>query len=204
MLPLLWLALASLDPDLSVPNVPALTQLDPAKALSVFTLDPTYRTGTGTAASLKPINFYAISRSRGKRVKAAWSFGFMPVVLEFSDGRCFIIKTDYIAGAFRNSKIEAYKCGTSSDAGIGGTPLPPKPGLRFINRSFGFDAWSDDRAKRVFVTNAWRDGSPTVLTTSMNVIAIGAMRSPDSPGADISFIGNAKTGPEIVTLGLSF
>ncbi|MEG3170429.1 hypothetical protein U1737_19755, partial [Sphingomonas sp. LB3N6] len=95
-------------PDVAVtpePGAPALTPVPAASLSDRLNVDPGYR--RAALASVKIIGAYAIADRDGAHLIDAWSAGYLPVTLRFSDDRCFVLSADYNGPRLSNARIAA-------------------------------------------------------------------------------------------------
>jgi hypothetical protein len=121
----------------------------------------------------------------------AYMTGYAPIFLAAKDGRCF--KLDFNGAGQRLTKVDLLPAicrpTSSVDAFRATAPPAPRAGLAFAGRAWNLIAWTDNRSgNTMFVQEGDRDARP-VITTSIRLIAIGAMGSPDAPLTEMSLVG---------------
>src|SRR3954467_3737828 len=69
------------------PGAPALARIPDADLQKLFRVDPAYK--RAAEAKAKVIGAFTVAEPAGTHFTGAWANGFLPVVLTFSDGKCF-------------------------------------------------------------------------------------------------------------------
>ncbi len=181
------------------PETPALTPIPIVELTDLIHVDPSYP----HAARAKVVGAFAVGKPAGTRLVGAWAFGFLPVTLSFSDGRCFVLSADYFGGALSNGQLKPTTCDTQKVTG----QLPPSPPagrpLRLIGSSFGYGAWSDDRQGVTLVTAPDTKTFQPLFTARMSTDAIMALDLPDFPGGDVTLVGTIDSRLVVLTLEVS-
>lgn len=113
--------------------------------------------------------------------------GYAPINLHFTDGRCFELGMDSGGRVLRAAPL-AKHCVSQAPARSLPEPLP-RPGMRYVGRAWDLSAWTDKASGK---TMLFRDREPQrepVLTTSIKVLGVGGIASPDTPMTEVSLVG---------------
>jgi hypothetical protein len=114
-------------------------------------------------------------------------FGYAPVDLQLNDGRCFQVGFEGKQPQMDEVSLRPTDCREAGPIRAPASP-PPQPGAQFLGKSWDLDAWEEHNGKTVLVQS--RNGhARTVLTTSMKVLAFGALGSPDTPMTEVTLAG---------------
>lgn len=184
------------------PGAPALTRLSDAATARLFQLDPHYP--RLSSAHLKVVGAFGIRETSKMRVVAAWSAGFLPMLMAFSDGRCFALSATYNSGLLAEGKlIREPRCRQPKSLPALAVP-PPGDGLRWIGAPWGYGLWADDRRHSTVVTAPQRNTSTRFFTAEIALIGAGAMNGPDWPGGNITMVGRVKGKLIAVTLEVTY
>ena len=135
------------------PGPPVATQVEPGAPTLAATTDfdrpgmiglmPGYPRAD---AHVAVVGAYTIAETKGARVTAAWSRGYLPVSLSLSDGRCFDFTADYDGPHLSNAHLTKVACGPPWKDGATPPPAPAGSGLRLAGTGSGYAAWVDDTA----------------------------------------------------------
>ena len=188
----------------SDPSAPALARMPDMAASSLIHINPAYKRGSAVGHA-KVVGSFAIAETSKAQVVAAWSPGFLPVTLSFSDGRCYSLQADYEGGTLSNGRLS--KTGCEGQRKFDEPALPPPPpgrSLRFIGAAWGYGAWADDRAKTTIITAPGATTFQPLFTAKMTTIAIMAMNGPDWPGGNVTLVGKTKGRLTVVTLEVGY
>lgn len=188
----------------SDPSAPPLVRIPDMAASSLIHVDPAYKRGSAVGYA-KVVGSFAIAETRKAHVVAAWSPGFLPVTLSFSDSRCYSLQADYEGGTLSNGRLS--KTGCEGQRKFDEPALPPPPrgrSLRFIGAAWGYGAWADDRAKTTIITAPGATTLQPLFTAKMTTIAIMAMNGPDWPGGNVTLVGKTKGRLTVVTLEVGY
>ena len=191
-------------PDLATPaeqGAPVLTRVPDASISKLFSVDPAYP--RAKLAHAKIVGAFAIAEPVGTRLVSAWALGFLPVLLTFSDGRCFLFAADYNGGTLSNGSLHRADCEHRS---ITEQSPPPPSGrsLRRIGSSWGYGAWADDRTHTTIITVPFAKTFEPFFTTRMRADAIAAMNGPDWPGGNVTLVGRINDRLMVVTLEVTY
>ena len=194
-------------PGVAVPSdasAPPLARIPDTAVFSLIQVDPAYKRGSAVGHA-KVVGSFDIAETSKAHVVAAWSPGFLPVWLSFSDGRCYLLQADYEGGTLSNGRLSKTGCeGRRKFDEPALLPPPPGRSLRFIGAAWGYGAWADDRAKTTIITAPGATTFQPLFTAKMTTIAIMAMNGPDWPGGNVTLIGKAKGRSTVVTLEVGY
>jgi len=188
----------------SDPGAPLLARIPDAAVSRLIHIDPAYKRGAALAHA-KVVGAFAIAETRKAHVVAAWSPGFLPVTLSFSDGQCYSLQADYKGGTLLNGRLS--KMGCEGQRKFDEPALPPAPSgrsLRLIGAAWGYGAWVDDRANATIITGPAATTFKPLFTVQMTSSAIMAMNSPDSPGGNVTLVGKIKGRLTVMTLEVGY
>jgi hypothetical protein len=167
-------------------------------------VDPAYKRGLA-GGHAKVVGAFAIAESTKGHVVAAWSPGFLPVTLSFSDGRCYSLQADYYGGALSNGRLNRVGCeGQQKSEDPASTPQLSGHSLRFIGAAWGYAAWADDGAKSTIIAAPGATTFQPLFTAQMETIAIMAMNGPDWPGGNVTLVGKINGRLTVVTLEVAY
>lgn len=197
------------------PGAPALTRIPDAQLADLFQANHAYkRKGDDSGLSLWPtrgatvkvVGAFAIAEPRGTHLVDAWSPGFLPVTLSFSDGRCFSLSADYEGGTLSNGRLNRVGCEGKKTFNW---PPPPKPhdlSLRLLASAGGYAAWANPKTGIITVAVPFQTQKTFVplFTTRMKASAMMAMNSIDAPLGNITLVGKIKDRLTIVTLEVGY
>lgn len=197
------------------PGAPALTRIPDAELSDLFQPNRGYkRIGDDSglslwptrAATVKVVGAFAVAERRGTHLVDAWSPGFLPVTLAFSDGRCFSLSADYEGGTLSNGRLNRVGCERKKTFNW---PPPPKPhdsSLRLLASAGGYAAWSNPKTGIITVAVPFQTQKRFVplFTTRMKASAMMAMNSIDAPLGNITLVGKIKGRLTIVTLEVGY
>lgn len=185
------------------PSTPQLTRLSDAEMSRLVKPDPSYRRRTAKAHA-KVVGAFAIDEDKTK-VTAAWSFGFLPITLEFDDGRCLLLKADYIGGTLSNGRFEPQDCDRHRPSQKPANTSPPAGQLlRYLGSSWDFGAWIDDGKRQTIVTAPTGAKYQPLFSVAMEGLAIAAMSGPDYPGGNVTLVGRADGRLVVLTLEVGY
>lgn len=195
------------------PGTPHLARIPDSRLASLFQANREYRrTGDNSGldswrsagATAKVVGAFEIDEPRGTHLVDAWSPGFLPVWLSFSDGRCFLLSAGYENGTLSNGRLKRAGCErTKSFTG----ELPPKPNdpsLRLVDASWGYGAWTNRKTGILTVTAPLQKTFVPLFTTRMKASAMMAMNSPDAPLGNVTLVGTIKGRLTVVTLEVAY
>ncbi|MGN7998656.1 hypothetical protein [Sphingomonas sp. 22176] len=188
---------------LDKPKAPLLTRIPDTILSRLFRVEPGYKRGTSTGR-VKVVGAFEIAETQKRHVVAAWSPGYLPVTLSFSDGQCYSLEADYMNGTLSNGRLTKVGCnGPHTEEQT--TPLPsPDSPLRFLGSTWGYGAWADDRASTTLVTAPYAKTFKPLFTAQMSTIAIMAMNGPDYPGGNVTLVGRVQDRLTVATLEVGF
>jgi len=188
----------------SDPSAPSLTRIPDTALSSLIRVDPAYKRGEAVGHA-KVVGAFAVAETSKAHIVAAWSPGFLPVTLSFSDGRCYSLQADYEGGTLSNGRLNKVDC--EGQRKLNKSVFPPSPpgrSLRMIGTAWGYSAWVDDRAKTTIITAPGGTIFQPLFTAQMTSNAIMAMNSPDSPGGNVTLVGKIKGRMTVVTLEVGY
>ena len=194
-------------PGVAVPsgaNAPPLARIPDAALFRLIQVDPVYRRGSALGHA-KVVGSFSIAETSKAHVVAAWSPGFLPVTLSFSDSRCYSLQANYEGGTLSNGRLS--KTGCERQRKFDEPALPPPPSgrsLRFIGAAWGYGAWADDRAKTTIITAPGATTFQPLFAARMTTISVVAMNSPDRPAGNVTLVGRSKGRLMIVTLEVGY
>lgn len=182
------------------PGGPALTRIQDAALSDRFLVDPAY----SRPAHAKVVGAFVITEPTGTHLLAAWSPGFLPVTLKFSDGRCFSLSADYVGGTLSNGHLSRTSCDDRRTIDKSPAPQPSDRSLRLIGSSWGYNAWANHRTGTTIVTAPYVKTFVPLFTARMTTIAIMAMNGPDWPGGNVTLVGRVSGRLMEVTLDVGW
>lgn len=196
------------------PGVPSLARIPDTQLAGLFQPNGEYRRiGDNSGPSLWPtagakakvVGAFEVDEPRGTHLVDAWSLGFLPVWLSFSDGRCFLLSADYVGGSLSNGRLERASCAQGRRT-FNGAPLPKPndPTLRLLSSSWGYGMWSNPKTGMVTVTVPYLKTFVPLFTTRMKAAAMMAMNSPDAPAGNVTLVGNISGRLTVVTLEVGY
>jgi len=141
----------------------------------------------------------------GVSITRADMAGYAPIFLTSRSGRCF--KLDFHGAGQTLTRVDLLPsaCWPGRPAGASPpppAPSPPKAGLVFKGRAWDLMAWTDDRTGETMLIPARGHDVQPVLTTSMRVIAVGGLGSPDTPMTEVSLVGYVQDQLVVATVML--
>ena len=153
-------------------SAPLLVQIPDTAVSGLIHVDPAYKRGVA-AGHAKVVGAFAVAESTKAHVVAAWSPGFLPVTLSFSDGRCYSLQADYYGGALSNGRLNRVGCeGQQKSEDPASTPQLSGHSLRFIGAAWGYAAWADEGPKITTITAPGATTFKPLFTAQMETIAI--------------------------------
>jgi hypothetical protein len=187
------------------PDAPILTRIPDAAMVDLFHVDPAYKRRGVATGHVKVVGIFGIAETHRRHVVAAWSPGFLPVMLSFSDGQCYALRADYTGGTLSNGRLNKVACDSQRKTGEQAPKAPP-PGksLRWIGSAWGYDAWADDRAGTTVITAPYGAAFQPLFTARMSTHAIMAMNGPDYPGGNVTLVGKVGGRMTVVTLEVGY
>jgi hypothetical protein len=138
---------------------------------------------------------------RGASVKAIDMAGYAPVTLRLADGRCFEVGFEGRQPKMDQASIAEVDCATNPPRAVEPS-APPRSGLRFIGKTWNLGAWADPATGKSIVVRSDQPAAQPVLTTSMRVIAVGGLGSPDAPMTELTLAGYVGRQLTLVTVML--
>lgn len=193
-------------PDVARPtdlDAPILTRIPDAALSGLFHVDPDYKRGASTG-HVKVVGVFEVIETRKRHLVAAWSSGFLPVTLSFSDGQCYSLQADYVGGTLTNGRLNKIGCDGRRKADEQPSSPPPGSSLRFIESAWSYGAWADDRTGSTLVTAPDTKAFQPLFTAQMTTSAIMAMNGPDYPGGNVTLVGRVGGRLTVVTLEVGF
>jgi len=178
------------------PGVPALTRVPDASLSARFRVDPAYPHN----AHAKVVGAFAVTEPPDAHLVAAWSGGYLPITLAFSDGRCFLMDADYNGGSLSNGRLTQASCDKPRTLIEPPTPPPSDPSLRLVGSSWGYNAWLNPKLNTTTVTAPYVKTFEPLFTARMRTLAIMAMNGPDYPGGNVTLVGWINGKLMVVTL----
>jgi len=179
----------------SAPGAPRLTRVPDASLSDLFRVDPAYPRN----AHAKAVGAFVVTEPAGAHLRAAWSGGYLPITLAFSDGRCFLMTADYNGGKLSNGRLTQASC-KNQPANVPEPAPPSDPSLRFVSSSWGYNAWLNPKSHTTTVTAPYVKTFEPLFTARMTTLAMMAMNGPDFPGGNVTLVGRINGKPMVVTL----
>jgi hypothetical protein len=185
------------------PTAPPLTRIPDASLAGLFQVVPGY----AHPASVKVVGAFAVDEPAGVHLDGAWSRGFLPVTLSFSDGRCFSLTADYNYGTLSMGRLTRVGCDYNRPKKL--WPAPPSPpadrALRLIGSSWGFGGWMDDQAGTTIVTPPIDTKAfEPFLTARMTSVAIMGQTALAYGLGNFTLVGRIDGRLTVVTLEVTF
>jgi len=183
------------------PESPALAATTDFDRPGMISLMPGY---PRKDAHVAVISAYTIAETKRARVTAAWSRGYLPVSLSFSDGRCFDFTADYNGPRLSNAQLTRIACGPPWKDGA--TPPPPPAGsaLHLVGTGWGYAAWVNDKVGTSIITGPYAKTYQPYLAVRMPVIGIMAMNGVDYPGGNLTLVGRYRGRLSVVVLEVGY
>ena len=182
---------------------PTLTRIPDATLSGLFRVDPNYQRGTSTG-HVKVVGVFEVVETQKRHLVAAWSPGFLPVTLSFSDGQCYTLQADYTGGTLSNGRLNKVDCEGRRQVDERPPSQPRGNILKFIGSAWGYGAWADDRAGTTLITAPHAKAFQPLFTAQMATSAIMAMNGPDYPGGNVTLVGRVCGRLTVVTLEISY
>ena len=176
-------------------GAPALTRVPDATLYDRFKVDPSYPHN----AHAKVVGAFEVAEPAGTRLVSAWSGGYLPITLSFSDGRCFLLDADY-NGTLSNGRLSWASCENPRTINEPPAPPPTDPSLRLVASSWGYNAWLNQRSHTTIVTAPYVKTFEPLFTARMTTLAMMAMNGPDFPGGNVTLVGRINGKLMVVTL----
>ena len=185
-------------------DAPILTRIPDSTLSGLFHVDPNYKRGASTGR-VKVVGAFEVAETQKRHFVAAWSPGFLPVTLSFSDGQCYSLQADYMGGTLSNGRLSKVGCDgrRQADEQAPSSPPPGSP-LRLIGGAWGYGAWADDRAGTALITAPYAKTFQPLFTAQMSTSAIMAMNGPDYPGGNVTLVGRVGDRLTVVTLEVGY
>jgi hypothetical protein len=155
-------------------------------------------------AHVAVVGAYTVQEPKGTHLIESWGVGFLPVILSFSDGRCFAFTAEYIGGHLSNARVARIGCDSRRVKEQLGPDAPASLSLKRIGTSWGYGAWFDAKSGSTLITVPFSKTFEPFLTARMKVTAIQAMNGPDWPGGNVTLVGRIHGRLTIVTLDVSY
>lgn len=181
-------------------GTPRLTRIPDAKLADRFNVIPSYT----RPAHVKVVGAFAVDVPKQTHFVSAWSPGFLPVMLAFSDGRCFSLAADYVGGTLSNGRLNRVSCERPRPAVAPTVPQPPNKALQLIGSAWGYDAWNDPTSRTILVTVPFSKTFQPFFTAHMATTAIMAMNGPDGPFGNVTLVGKVDGRLTVVTLEVTY
>lgn len=195
------------------PGAPRLVRLSDSQLSGLFHPNRRYRrVGDNSGLSLWPsagakakvVGAFEVIEPRGTHLIDAWSPGFLPVWLSFSDRRCFLLSADYENGTLSNGRLKRASCEQKTTFNWPRPPEPNDPSLRLLSVSGGYAAWTDHKTGILTVTVPDQKTYTPLFTTRMKASAMMAMNSIDAPLGNVTLVGRIKGRLTVVTLEVGY
>jgi hypothetical protein len=184
-------------------DAPILTRIPDTALSGLFHVDPDYKRGSSTG-HVKVVGAFEVAETQKRHLVAAWSPGFLPVTLSFSDGQCYSLQADYINGTLLNGRLSKVGCEGHRDADKQAPLPPPDKPLRFVGSAWSYRAWADDQAGTTLITAPYTKTFQPLFTAQMSTSAIMAMNGPDFPGGNVTLVGRIGDRLTVVTLEVGY
>jgi hypothetical protein len=187
-------------------GAPALRQIPIADLAGLFKIDP--KTSRPAQSYLRLVGAFEVAETRDAHLVDAWSPGYLPVTLKFSDGRCFSLTADYYSSAVKsgtlsNARLVPISCDHPTPHARPAAQ-PSDPALRYIGSAWGYGAWADDRTGTTIVSVPFTETFEPLFTTRMSVSTILALNGVDTPSGDVTLVGRIDGRLTIVTLEVGY
>ncbi|RYF41993.1 MAG: hypothetical protein EOO38_20165 [Cytophagaceae bacterium] len=176
--------------------MPTLTSIELSQALAAFHI----RTQSVNAPKFEVVNAYEIHLPDHRRIVGLHCCGFLPVEITLDDESCFLIDAEYIDGVFKNGKIVQKSCSAPRPSSEADLPAPPHLDMSLAGRAWGYVAWRDNKSGTTTVVDESSKDHPAIFDIGMAVVGMGVMRGPDTPGGEISLLGQLNGKPALVTV----
>jgi len=114
-------------------------------------------------------------------------FGYAPVNLHFRNGRCFQVQMDNGGKELRSAPVNE-DCTSQAPY----RPLPEplrRPGMTYVGKTWDLSAWKDEASGKTMLYLDRDPERPPLLTTSMRVLGVGGIGSPDTPMTEVTLVG---------------
>jgi len=188
----------------SDPSAPSITRIPDVTASSLIRVDPGYRRGLATGHA-KVVGAFSIAETKKRRAVSAWSPGFLPVTLLFSDGQCYSLRADYVGGTLSNGRLSKVGCEERHTFDEPTLPAPPlSRSLRFVGEAWGYGAWIDQREGTTIITAPGAKTFKPLFKAQMISSAVMAMNGPDWPGGNVTLVGRVRGKLTVVTLEVGY
>ena len=188
-----------LDPE---KDAPLILSVEANTLADSFHVVPEY--SRAAHAHVAVVGAYTVQEPKGTHLVESWGVGFLPVILSFSDGRCFTLTAEYIGGRLSSARIAKIGCDARRVKEELGPDAPASLSLRRIGTSWGYGAWFDAKSGNTLITVPFSKTFEPFFTTRMKVTAIQAMNGPDWPGGNVTLVGRIHGRLTIVTLDVSY
>lgn len=185
------------------PDAPILTRIPDTTLSGLFHVDPDYKRGASTG-HVKVVGAFEIAETQKRHFVAAWSPGFLPVTLSFSDGKCYSLQADYAGGTLSNGRLSKVGCDDRQTGEQAPSSPPPGSPLRFVGSAWSYGAWADDQAGTTIVTAPYAKTFQPLFAAQMSTSAIMAMNGPDYPGGNVTLVGRVGDRLAVVTLEVGY
>ncbi len=174
--------------------IPTVSIADPETLSGVILLAPPPQSLSAYGRS-KVLWRADIHLPKGLSIARADMTGYAPIFLTSRSGRCF--KLDFNGASQALTKVDLLPdvCWPGRPAGASPpppAPLPPRAGLVYAGRAWDLIAWTDTRTGGTTLISEREHDARPVLTTSMRVIAVGGLGSPDAPMTEVSLVGYVR------------
>lgn len=128
---------------------------------------------------------------KGLSITHADMSGYAPIFLTSQSGRCFKLDINSAGQAVTKVDLLADVCwpGRPIGAPPSPDPTPPRAGLVYTGRAWNLIAWTDSETGKTMLFPEHEHNAHPVLTTSMRVIGLGGLGSPDAPRTEVSLVG---------------
>lgn len=196
------------------PGAPPLARIPDSQLSYLFRANPQYRrVGDNSGLTLWPtagakakvVGAFAVGEPQGTHLVDAWSPGFLPVWLAFSDGRCFLLTADYEHGTLSNGRLKRVSCAEGRRTFEGPpAPKPSDPSLRLLSSSWPYVAWTDPKTGLITVAAPYQKTFVPLFTTTMKATAMMALNSPDAPFGNVTLVGRIRSRLTVVTLEVGY
>ncbi|WP_395393882.1 hypothetical protein [Novosphingobium sp. BL-8A] len=182
-------------------NAPTLVHISEASLSNLFRVVPTYP--RASSAGLKVVGSYTVKEPSGARLVGAWSPGYLPITLSFSDGHCYSFEADYY-GTLKNGRLNPSSCKYRHIAPPPQPSPPASESLRLIGSAWGYGAWIREHGQETIITAPNAKTFEPLFTARMTVSAIMAMNGPDGPGGNVTLVGKIHGKLTVVTLEVGY
>lgn len=182
-------------------GTPTVVHIPEASLADLFHVDPSYP--RASFAGVKVVGSYRIAERAGARLTGAWSPGYLPITLSFSNGQCYSFEADYYS-TLKNGRLIPTTCAHRHIAPTAPPSPPPGKSLTLIGSAWGYGAWIDGHLHETVVSAPYTKTFEPLFTSRMKLSAIMAMNGPDGSGGNVTLVGKIHGKLTVVTLEIHY